>query len=77
MQDPAASIHIDGFSTKVSELQNAGLAQGSPLSPILFTLLNSGVVNQEVDTRGGTSASIDDYSRWRVRESAEENLRKI
>lgn len=50
MRDRTASIHFDGFSTKVSPLKNAGLAQGSPLSPILFTLLNSGLVNQEVDT---------------------------
>lgn len=77
MQDRTASIHFDGFSTKVSALQNAGLAQGSPLSPILFTLLNSGLVNQEVDTQGGASAFIDDYFRWRVGKSAEENLQKI
>lgn len=76
-QDRTASIHVDGFSTKVSPLKNPELAQGSPLSPILFTLLNSGLVNQEVDTQGGASAFIDYYFRWRVGKSAEENLRKI
>jgi hypothetical protein len=30
-----------------------------------------------VDTQGGASAYIDDYFRWRVGTSAEENLQKI
>lgn len=77
MQDRTVSTHFDGFSTKVKPLENAGLARGSPLSPILFTLLNSHLVDQEVDIQGGASTYIDDYFRWRVGRSAEENLQKI
>ncbi|OQD66262.1 hypothetical protein PENANT_c359G11244, partial [Penicillium antarcticum] len=56
---------------------NAGLAQGSPLSPILFAFFNADLVDQPVDSHGGASAFIDDYFRWRVGRSAEENLVKI
>ncbi|KAJ9481647.1 hypothetical protein VN97_g11822 [Penicillium thymicola] len=34
-------------------------------------------VDQPVDSHGGASAFIDDYFRWRVGSSAEENLAKI
>jgi hypothetical protein len=34
-------------------------------------------VDQPVDTRGGASAYIDDYFRWRAGPSAEANLKKI
>jgi hypothetical protein len=52
-------------------------AQGSPLSPILFAFFNSNLVDQPVDSRGGASAYIDDYFRWRVGRSAQENIKKI
>ena len=77
MQDRMASIQFDGFSTEVAPLSFAGLAQGSPLSPILFTFVNSDLVDQVVDTRGGASAYIDDYFRWRVGATAEDNLEKL
>jgi ribonuclease HI len=77
MSDRFASIGFDDFRTEVALLANAGLAQGSPLSPILFTFFNSDLVDQPVTSRGGASAFIDDYFRWRVGRSAEENLAKI
>lgn len=77
MSDRMASIQFDGFETEVAPLPCAGLAQGSPLSPISFAFFNSDLVDQVVDTRGGASAYIDDYFRWRVGRSAEENIRKI
>lgn len=58
-------------------LDNAGLAQVSPLSPILFAFFNCDLVDQPVNFHGGASAFIDDYFRWRVGWSAEENLAKI
>ncbi|KAI9035202.1 reverse transcriptase family protein [Aspergillus affinis] len=62
---------------KVSPLENAGLAQGSPLSPILFGFFNSDLVDQPIDYHGGSSAYIDDYFRWRAGPSAEDNIHKI
>ncbi|KAK9594981.1 hypothetical protein V6Z93_010714 [Aspergillus fumigatus] len=77
MEDRHASINFDDFQTEVTLLENAGLAQGSPLSPILFGFFNSDLVDQPVDYHGGASAFIDDYFRWRVGTSAKENLKTI
>jgi hypothetical protein len=77
MEERAANIKFDDFETEVAPLENAGLAQGLPLSPILFAFFNADLVDQTVDTRGGASAYIDDYFRWRAGPSAEENIKKI
>ncbi|KAI3045365.1 hypothetical protein CBS147353_11800 [Aspergillus niger] len=77
MQNRSASTSFDDFESPMSALENAGLAQGSPLSPILFIFFNSNLVNQPVDFHGGASAFIDDYFRWRAGKSAEENLKKL
>src|ERR1700712_2277321 len=77
MEDREASIKFDDFETEVKPLENAGLAQGSPLSPILFAFFNSDLVNQPVNYKGGSSASIDDYCRWRAGRTAEENIKQI
>ena len=58
-------------------MEHAGLAEGFPLSPILFAFFNADLVNQPVDTKGGASAYIDDYFRWRAGPSAEANIKKI
>ncbi|THC94016.1 hypothetical protein EYZ11_006525 [Aspergillus tanneri] len=77
MQNRSASISFDDFESPICALENAGLAQGSPLSPILFIFFNSKLVDQPVDFHGGASAFIDDYFRWRAGKSAEENLKKL
>ena len=40
----------------------------------MFTFFNADLVHQPVDSHGGASAFIDDYFRWRVGRSTEENL---
>jgi ribonuclease HI len=77
MSGRQANINFDDYSSEVTPLHHAGLAQGSPLSPILFAFFNCDLVDQPVDFHGGASAFIDDYFRWRVGWSAEENLAKI
>jgi hypothetical protein len=77
MSDRHASIGFDDFRTSTKPLANAGLAQESPLSPILFAFFNTELVDQPVDRHGGASAFIDDYFRWRVGSSAAANLAKI
>ena len=74
MSDRHVNIGFDDFRTETEPLAHAGLAQGSPLSPILFAFFNADLVDQPVDSHGGASAFIDDYFRWRVGRSAEENL---
>jgi hypothetical protein len=77
MEKRTASISFDDFESTIAPLENAGLAQGSPLSPILFIFLNTDLVNQPVIHKGGSSAFIDDYFRWVVGLSVEENLRRL
>ena len=77
MSGRQANIGFDDYLSEVAPQDNAGLAQGSPLSPILFAFFNCDLVDQPVDFHGGASAFIDDYFRWRVGWYAEEKLAKI
>jgi hypothetical protein len=43
-----ATIVVNGQASEVSGLQQAGLPQGSPLSPILFLFFNADLVQQRV-----------------------------
>lgn len=63
MSDRHANIGFDDFRTETELLVHAGLAQGSPLSPILFAFFNADLVDQPVNSHGGASAFIDDYFR--------------
>jgi hypothetical protein len=63
ISDRHASIGFDDFYTKITLLANAGLAQGSPLFPILFAFSNSDLVDQPVTFQGGASTFIDNYFR--------------
>jgi len=77
MSDRHANIGFDDFRTETELLAHAGLAQGSPLSPVLFAFFNADLVDQPINSRGGASAFIDDYFRWRVGNLLEENLAMI
>jgi ribonuclease HI len=77
MENRSASVHLDRYIKPATELQYPGLPQGSPLSPILFAFFNAKLVDQPVDSSGGSSAYIDDYFRWRTSFSAQKNLRNI
>jgi hypothetical protein len=77
IEDRLASILFDDFESTTAPLENTGLAQGSPLSPILFAFFNSDIVDQPVNFHGGVSAYIDNYFRWRAGKSAEENIKKL
>lgn len=50
--DRHASIGFDDFRIEMTPLVNAGLGQSSPLSPILFALFNSDLVDQPVTFHG-------------------------
>jgi hypothetical protein len=73
----AATIVVNGQAAEVSQLEQAGLPQGSPLSPILFLFFNADLVQQRIDQNGGAVAFVDDYTAWMVGTTAAENQDRL
>jgi ribonuclease HI len=71
-----ACVMVNGFTSEVEDLPQAGLPQGSPLAPILFLFFNANLVQHKV-REGGSMAFVDDYTAWVVGDSAERNTRRI
>jgi hypothetical protein len=68
-----ATITVNGYTSGLRELPQAGLPQGSPLSPVLFLFFNADLVQSRIDSKGGSMAFVDDYSAWVTGPTAEEN----
>ncbi|KAJ0124197.1 Resistance to glucose repression protein 1 [Fusarium oxysporum f. sp. albedinis] len=62
--DRTATIMINGQSSESRPLPQAGLPQGSPLSPMLFLFFNADLVQTQIDRNGGAIAFVDDYTSW-------------
>ena len=75
--DRTASITINGISLQVQRLPQAGLPQGSPLSPILYLFFNADLVQRKIDANQGGIAFVDDYTAWVTGPTARENRFKI
>lgn len=67
-----ATIVVNGRASGASELKQAGLPRGSPLSPI-FLFFNTDLVQQRIDQSGGAMAFVDDYTAWVVGKTTAEN----
>lgn len=68
-----ATIQVNGQASEVRSLPQAGLPQGSPLSPILFLFFNADLVQQRIDCYGGSIAFVDDFTAWVTGTTAERN----
>lgn len=68
-----ATISVNGDISEKQELVQAGLPQGSPLSPMLFLFFNADLVQHRLDSQGGSIAFVDDYTAWVTGHSAETN----
>jgi hypothetical protein len=68
-----ATIVVNGYTSEQRELPQAGLPQGSPLSPILFLFFNADLVQHRTSAGGGSMAFMDDYTAWVTGPSAEAN----
>ena len=75
--DRTAEIVVNGQTSKREKLQQAGLPQGSPLSPVLFLFYNADLVQQKITTKGGAVAFVDDYTAWVTGTSAALNRESI
>jgi hypothetical protein len=59
-----ATILVNGETSRQTELFQAGLPQGSPLSPILFLFFNANLLQGGKSRKLGSSAFVDDYTAW-------------
>jgi hypothetical protein len=57
-----ATIQVNGNASEVQSLLQAGLPQGSPLSPILFLFFNVDLVQRRIDSHGNAIAFVDDFT---------------
>jgi hypothetical protein len=72
-----ATIQVNGHVSEVHSLPQAGLPQGSPLSPILFLFFNSDLVQRRIDSHGGAIAFVDDFTAWVTGPTAQSNREGI
>lgn len=68
-----ATIQVNGQTSDNQELPQAGLPQGSPLSPILFLFYNADLVQRRITWNGGSVAFVDDFTAWVAGPTAKDN----
>jgi ribonuclease HI/exonuclease III len=72
-----ATIQINGQASEMRSLPQAGLPQGSPLSPILFLFFNADLVQRRINSHGGAIAFVDDFTAWVTGPTAQSNREGI
>ncbi|PHH92210.1 hypothetical protein CDD83_8410 [Cordyceps sp. RAO-2017] len=72
-----AAVVVNGHTSEQRILPQAGLPQGSPLSPIAFLFFNADLVQRRINAKGGSIAFVDDYSAWVTGPTAEANREGI
>ena len=72
-----ATIQINGQASEAQSLPQAGLPQGSPLSPILFLFFNADLVQRQINGQGGAIAFVDDFTAWVTGPTAQSNREGI
>nr|AEB91360.1 unknown [Verticillium dahliae VdLs.17] len=75
--DRTATIQVNGQASEVRTLPQAGLPQGSPLSPILFLFFNADLVQQKINCYGGAIAFVDDFTSWVAGPTTQDNRKGI
>ncbi|KJZ72137.1 hypothetical protein HIM_08402 [Hirsutella minnesotensis 3608] len=72
-----ASVVVNGHTSESQALPQAGLPQGSLLSPVAFLFFNADLVQRRISDKGGSVAFVDDYSAWVTGPTAESNREGI
>lgn len=68
---------VSGQCSDTRELQQAGLPQRSPLSPVAYLFFNADLVQRQIDANGGAIAFIDDFTACVTGPTAHSNLTGI
>jgi hypothetical protein len=61
-----AQVTVGEYESEVSEIEYAGIPQGSPLSSLLYVFYNANLVGKKIDRRGGAIGFVDDFNAWVV-----------
>jgi hypothetical protein len=72
-----ATILVNRHISEQQRLLQAGLPQGSLLSPVLFLFFNADLVQRRIDSNGGSMAFVDDYTGWVIGLTAEANRERL
>jgi hypothetical protein len=68
-----ACVSLNEYCSETAPIEQPGLPQGSPLSPILYIIYNASLLTGEITAQHGDIGFVDDYSAWVVGESADTN----
>ena len=72
-----ASVSFGNYSSTMERIEEPGLPQGSPLSPILYIVYNANLLQGKIEPRKGDVGFVDDYTAWVVGEDADSNTDKL
>lgn len=72
-----ACITVNGETSDLIDLPQAGLPQGSPLSSILFLFFNADLVQTPITKTQGALAFVDDFNAWVTGPSAGANVERL
>lgn len=72
-----ATIQVNGQDSEIQSLPQAGLPQGSPLSPILYLFFNADLVQQRINANAGAIAFMDDFTAQVASPTAQLNRNRL
>lgn len=70
----STTVVVNGVESSQVPIAESGLPQGSTLAPILYIFFNSFLMDESVKGSRGNMGFVDDYSRWAVSDSIEQNM---
>jgi hypothetical protein len=76
-EDRSGSVMVGGHVSECSPIAQAGIPQGSPLSPILYCFYNANLVESKISKKGGSLGFIDDFTAWRTGTNHFETTEKL
>ena len=76
-RERTATVALEAFESERQPIAQAGIPQGSPLSPILYIFYNANLIGQPVDKTKGALGFVDDYSPWVVGDNVDENIQTL